>query len=556
VSLLTYNRAVRRSCAAVVETFGLVCSLLNCGSLCALTDNAPLPPLDGLISPAINERVTITKFTFIGNTVFTDDELEVLLENFTARDLGIVDLEQARQIITAHYVKHGYITSGALLEDQTVANGELTFRVIEGQLDTIEVTGNRRLTSNFIRARLGRTAIQPVHLPTLQSALLQLKSNPSIAIINAELAPGLERGFSNLRVRLQEANPWTVLFQARNDRPPAVGSDIFEIVAGHNNLTGHSDALQLRYGFADIAHGTLQWSAFDNWGAAYRVPVNAADSSIELHYDESNYAVVEEPFAQLDIQSRSEVQHFGWRQPIRRSSMREFTATVAAERRHSESTLDGVPFSFSAGAAKGESTSTALRLSLEWLNRSPNHVLAVRSTINWGVDLLDSTDNGTDQDGQFVSWLNQAQYLRRLGDSPAELSTTLSSQWAGGPLLSVEQFTIGGAHTVRGYRENQLVRDSGIVASIELRWPLLMRRSGKPMLQLAPFADFGAGWNGSNPASALETLSSTGVGLIFEPNSRVHAQVYWGHAFQHVPHPGGTDAQDYGIHFKLSVVAF
>ena len=37
-------------------------------------------------------------------------------------------------------------------------------------------------------------------------------------------------------------------------------------------------------------------------------------------------------------------------------------------------------------------------------------------------------------------------------------------QLASEPLLNIEKFALGGINTVRGYRENQFVRDNGLAA--------------------------------------------------------------------------------------------
>jgi hemolysin activation/secretion protein len=37
---------------------------------------------------------------------------------------------------------------------------------------------------------------------------------------------------------------------------------------------------------------------------------------------------------------------------------------------------------------------------------------------------------------------------------------------------SIEQFSLGGIDTVRGYRQNQIVADNGVFGSVELSVPL------------------------------------------------------------------------------------
>jgi len=46
---------------------------------------------------------------------------------------------------------------------------------------------------------------------------------------------------------------------------------------------------------------------------------------------------------------------------------------------------------------------------------------------------------------------------------------------------------MGGFESVRGYLENQLVRDRGIVSSVEFRLPVLFNKAGAGIVHLAPF---------------------------------------------------------------------
>jgi len=138
-------------------------------------------------------------------------------------------------------------------------------------------------------------------------------------------------------------------------------------------------------------------------------------------------------------------------------------------------------------------------------------------------------------------------------------------------LLAPEQFNIGGIDSVRGYRENELLRDDGIFGSIEVRIPVFHGRAKSQILALAPFFDVGAGWNtlseklGVNPGGQASgsggeqtaVLPAAGVGLIFTPSAHFHANLYWGYGFnrQYVE-AHKTDPQDYGVYFTVSVDAF
>src|SRR5205814_162619 len=159
----------------------------------------------------------------------------------------------------------------------------------------------------------------------------------------------------------------------------------------------------------------------------------------------------------------------------------------------------------------------------------------------------------------FFSWLGQAQYVRRLWNTDNLLVLRLNAQLSDSSLFSLEQFVLGGSDNVRGYRENQILRDNGVFGSIEARIPLLYGKGHRPLLVIAPFFDIGTGWNntgGTSERVSLETLPSAGLGLIFDPERHVHAQLYWGYAFNRDVLANGNNLQDYGIHFFVSVNAF
>jgi hemolysin activation/secretion protein len=130
----------------------------------------------------------------------------------------------------------------------------------------------------------------------------------------------------------------------------------------------------------------------------------------------------------------------------------------------------------------------------------------------------------------------------------------LNSQFSNRPLLSIEQFSIGGMQSVRGYRENQLLRDDGIFASAEARVPVWMAKDKSPIVSLASFFDFGDGWNSDRFNKSYQSIYSAGVGLLVNATKHAQVTVYWGHPFVDFHEPK-VSLQDYGIHFVVSINA-
>ena len=138
-----------------------------------------------------------------------------------------------------------------------------------------------------------------------------------------------------------------------------------------------------------------------------------------------------------------------------------------------------------------------------------------------GASDVATVNRGEIPDSQYIAWLGQVQYVRRLNADDWQLVLRGTVQLSNDPLLPLEQFSVGGIDTVRGYRENELVRDNGWATSAEVRIPL-WRKADRSILDVAPFVDAGYGWNDLGGASS-ELISSAGVGLIFNPTENISA---------------------------------
>lgn len=509
-------------------------------------------------------RLFVREFQFEGNTVFPDAELAKLTAPYTNREVASTDLEEARRAVTLHYVNKGFINSGAIIPEQGVKEGVVTFQIVEGILSEIVVHGSNELfraqwlRTGYVRGRLERWDGPPLNVFQLRQGLEVLRQDPNVKQINSELRPGTKPGESVLDVRILEPNPFRLGIQFDNHRPPSVGAEEIQALAGSRNLTGNGDAIGVSYVIAHSKENGAEHVDFadsDNFEGVYTLPLNRYDTTLTIFGSLSDYAILEEPFASLKLDS--ETIEFGatLRHPFYRTARSEFALSFTIEREESETLLGGVPFSVSPGAVKGETDLTVLRFAQEWVTRSAHYVLALRSTFSVGVDLFGITDDGTDRDGKFFTWQGQAQYVQRLFDSANRLYVRGACQWSDDPLLSLEQFTLGGVDTVRGYRENQIVRDRGVFASAEVRIPVWFDKARREIIQLAPFVDYGQGWNDGGPGPKQHWLASVGAGILVTPIKYVSGQLYWGYALREID-TSDDDLQDHGLHFQLNVEAF
>jgi hemolysin activation/secretion protein len=414
-----------------------------------------------------------------------------------------------------------------------------------------EVPAQRhRLRADYIRSRLALATREPLNQRNVLEALQLLKLNPLIQDIRANLYPGTRPGQSFLDVKVVEARSFGASALLDNGRSPSIGSfrRLFNVTEG--NLTGLGDSLSVTYANTSGSHaGDL----------SYSVPINPRNGTLTLNFGSSASRIVEEPFDILDIRSRSRYLEFSYRQPILQTPTRELALGATFSRQFARATLiDGeIPFPVPGSDFAGNTRITALRLFQDWRSNTETSTLALRSQLSVGLPLFNSTDNEGPPDARFVSWLGQAQWVKLLAPDTLILVRGVL-QFADRALPPVEQFGLGGLTTVRGYRQDAILGDSGVLGSAEVRIPILRGQvfNDSAVLQIAPFVDVGTAWNRSgfeNPDP--RTLAGIGLGLRLQIGSRLSARFDWGVPLVSIDSSRDT-WQERGLYFSLLFTPF
>jgi hemolysin activation/secretion protein len=507
----------------------------------------PQVPTEVPAHPAVT--AFIRQIKILGNTVFTDEQLNRVTAPYTNRRLSSEDIEALRIALTLFYVNQGYVNSGAIVPDQKVNEGVLTIQVIEGRLTKIEVEGNSLFQAGFFKDRIQPPPNAPLNIRRLQEQLQILQQDERIDTINANLRPGAKQGDAVLDVKVKEESPFRAYLEVNNYQPVNVGAEAIMLTLQHLSLTGHGDILSFGIGGSS---GT--WPRIET---SYSLPINRHDGTLTFEYRKNDFSVVRAAFQDLDITSKSNAYSITYRQPIYRTVYSEVALGITGENINNKNFLDDIPFSFYPGVQDGKSVVTAIRTFQEWTYRTAHQFVALRSRLSLGIDALDATTNSHGlPDSRFFSWLFQGRWAFRHQPFNMQTLVRVDAQLTPDSLMPLEQMSIGGRYTVRGYVENQLVRDNGVSASIETRFPIVRNKPWASILDLCAFYDFGHSWNTDFPSPKPRTLDSVGLGLRWELsrplNSHFHPQfeLYWGIPLRNVDNEGGN-VQEHGIHFRF-----
>lgn len=495
-----------------------------------------LPPLPSLIDAA--PPVTLRAVRFVGHTQLSDTELQAVAAPFLQRPLRALDLEELRQRVTRAYVDRGYVNSGAELATDALAGDTLTLRIVEGVIARVRQSGLGRLSESYLATRLV-TPGEPLNLGRLQERFQLQLADPLFERLNARVLPGDGPGRALLDVEVTRARPWQMSLFAHNHVAPAVGSDAFGVDGTLRNLSGWGDRLSatlLRSGGS--LGGDLSWA----------LPIAASRTLATVRLARTRSSVVEEPLADLDIDSVVATREATLAQPLVDEARQRVVVGLAHSLRRNRTQLAGEPFSFVAGEATGTTRVEAWRAFGEATLRVDRHVLAAQLSRLVGRNNLVADDElPRVPPARYRLWQAQAQAALALGTDGQQLLLRGQLQRSRDALVPLEQMAVGGRYTVRGWRENRLVRDNAQVLSAELHWPLWRDDGAAAWLTLAPFVDAGGAWN---RGQAHERLSSAGIGLLAGWQG-LEAELFVARRLSGRDPDTRGNWQDHGIHLLL-----
>ncbi len=511
---------------------------------------APQNPTSPSESPEIPQRVHVERIVVEGSTVFSPEELAEATKEYVNRDLSFAELLQARSAITKLYVDRGYVTSGAYIPPQTLEGGVVTIRVVEGTVEDINVTGLHHLHRGYVRSRLAIAAHPPLNTNRLLEGLQLLQLNPLIRSISADLQAGTRPGTSVLQVTVKEADSFDAQITLDNGRSPSVGTFRRGVQLTEADLLGLGDGLSVGY---------INTDGSNQVNGSYTLPLNPRNGTLQFSFGTTSSNVIEPPFDVLDITANSHYYELTLRQPLAQSPTEEFAVGVTASQQVSRATFSPFntpeqPFPSLGADSNGRTHITAVRFFQDWTKRSSQYVLAARSQFTVGLDLLDSTISSDAPDSRFVSWRGQGQWVRLLAPDTL-LLVRGDLQFSDSALVPLEQFSLGGQDTVRGYRQDLLLSDNGALFSTEVRVPILRVPQVKGILQVVPFLDVGTGWNNGSTDPNPSTLVGVGLGLLWRQSDYLTARLDWGFPLVSVDSRNRT-WQESGVYFSIVITPF
>jgi len=493
--------------------------------------------------------IPLKRIDILGSSILTSVEIESLVAPLQNKSVTLNQLQEVTDKISQIYQDRNYITSRAVLIPQDIKDGIVTIQVKEGSLERVDVkrAGDLvgRLNDSYIRDRVLQAGATPLNFANLEDALQLLRADPLIGDIRANLTTGSQADQSILQITVSEAKSFSIRPFFDNYGNTSTGIYRIGVNLQELNTTGNGDSILIGY--------TRSGSA-DIYQLNYQYPINPQGGTLGFNFSAGQSPITEPPFDSLNILTDSQTYELAYRQPLLRSPREEFAIGVSTAFENSGSYFGNRSFNFqNFKFDDGRSQSRVLRLSQDYLSRDPIGAWVLRSTFNMGLNVLGATiRNDGSPDGRFFYWSGQVLRVQRIGADRDTLAFfRLNMQFSGDQLLSLNRFSVGGAQSIRGYRQNQLTGDNGIQASVELQFPVARDEEGLATVKLLPFVEAGTIWNSSGVTSTNQSLIGLGLGATYQPMRNLLLRLDYGIPLVNVSN-SGNNLQDSGLYFSIN----
>ena len=500
-----------------------------------------------IVSSPIAQAIAVKKVEVIGSTILTSAELATISKSLEGQQVTTEQIQQAAQSITQIYADLGYITSQAVVDPQKVVDGIVTIQVIEGRVEKIEILGLTHTNPEYVRSRIELGTGKPLNTAKLEDQLRLLRADPIFSDVEASLKAGSQVDSSILVVTVKEANQFGGFASIDNFSPPAVGSERYGGGLFFRNLSGNGDTFTASY------YGTTTGGS-NQYDLSYGIPLNPMNGTLSLRYSPSNYRITQSPFDILNIRGNNNLFDLTFRQPLVRSSVEEFALSLGYSYQKGQTfAFNDLATPFGIGPeADGTTRTSVIKFGQDYTLRDLFGAWSLRSQFSLGTGLFGST-SVTTPSGSFLSWLGQIQRVQSLG-TDSLLIGALDLQLSADPLLSSQQFTIGGGQSLRGFRQNARSGDNGFRVSLENRFVALRNEKNASLLQVIPFLDAGAIWNHANNPNTLPRqnfLAGGGIGVLFTPLEKLNIRLDYAIPFVNLS-DRGSNLQESAFYFSLS----
>ena len=458
-----------------------------------------------------------------------------------SQGFSINQLQEVAKKVATYYDEHGYILAQAFIPAQKVADGVVAVQVLEGKLASVRVEGNKKYPASTLKRPFKSLIGAPVDKDSIESALLTLTNYPGITAFGV-LGAGTDVGTTDLTLRVQSEERFRIETVLDNYGTQFAGQDRVQLTLTINDPLHMADRLKLTGLYATGSSSGASHGAYG--GVDYEIPAFSPNDSLHVVHLTNQYDVGAAAASVTAGKSngKTRVDELGYRHDFDRTRLGSASIGVAFNVK--SATFDSPP------SVVYDDKLTTARIDAQWerVDTRFRGVDTVLFSYTHGFNGLlgalgaydpaaaaTSRSSRLGASGEFNKFNLQMQRLQRLTQYTS-LVLRVDGQYTHDPLVSLEQFSLGGPDSVRAYSVSETLAEKGGVASLEFVMgapgfasrPAPGSRTWGDILQFSLFVDYANGdLNAPLVASQNSSVALSGAGgaIQFSLPGRVFARV-------------------------------
>jgi outer membrane protein insertion porin family len=459
---------------------------------------------------SVEENPIVKGINITGNTVVSQEKLRSLMRTSIGSVLNEGTFEQDLTSIERYYSSQGYIATVNESVGIDPKTGILNIPVQEERVEDIRVTGNKKTKTNVILREMNLKKGDVFNFNTLSADLRRIYD---LEIFDREIAEPykLENG-----TQVGKTVIITLPVKEKKTGEVSVGAGysaaqrlVGKATLTENNLRGMAETLRLSWEQSESNGPSYEASFFEPW-------IDKKHTSLNLDlYDRLIYRFTSDIFGGSgtginDYDERRKGGSLTLGRPLDKVDRGFLTF-------RSESVRTGINSSASPIASNGDVTSGQFRVTRDLRDSTTDPLTGRYISLLTEVGTAGFTqETGLPTSSIFTKYSGEYRQYFSKGGTPKlnerrpVLAVRAMAGSVDGNVPFFEQYFVGGADTLRGYKEDRFWGKNMFTASVEPRFPIA------PSLTGVLFCDVGDAWGGNdvfinpnNPYTSKDTSLTT-----------------------------------------------
>ena len=424
------------------------------------------------------------------------------LKKYEHRRIGAKGISTIMKYLQGRIMNRGFITTRILVPEQDISSKQLVFKVRLGIIEDIKFADEKKIgtAKNAFYSKSGDL----LNIYDLDQGLEQMKRVPR-QDVKMKLLPGKETGKSVVMLDVNRERFWSAGISWDDSGLYSTGKHQMTGDLAIYNPMNWNDILSVSYTNDTENDSTL---SSKNYSFYYSVPYGKYTFSVNHYrneYEQDVPALVQ--YTQKGVTSTWD---FGVQRLLYRNNSRKIQASAKIIHRHKQGYLNNEEVKVQ------ELQTTAYQLGLMQRQYVGAGTIDAMVYFQKGVPILGAMAGWDDFDPNYMTtrynmWGFTFYYgiPFKMFEGNARYSLTSRGQFTEGMLYAVDQFSIGGRYSVKGFRgENSLSAENGFVVRNELSFPI-EKLNAEPYIGV----DYGRVWGKSDEYNVGSKLAGAYIGI-------------------------------------------